>query len=268
MVRFHLMVAFVTTLLFLVPSHGLSGDLTGRDIMEQQQARHALKNETSTLVIVLVDKEGASTTRVLRRWSKDVGEGLFRTLMVFQEPRDIAGTALLSWQLAEGQNKQWLYLPGQEGLRRIASQGRKSYFMGTDFTYEDLQPDALDQYQYTITGSEVVDGEPCYLIEITPASKEKERESGYSKRLTWIRKDILYPVKIEFYDRRGHCIKTQTNHELIPLEGEGWACKKAIMSNHKTGHKTLMGLKEQDTDDPIDDSLFTERFVLSGKHMP
>jgi hypothetical protein len=251
----------------LHPLKGFPADLTGREIMERQQDRHALETETSTIVMLLLDDKGNQTTRIMRRWSKRFPDGLYRNLCVFLEPRDIAGTALLTWQLEEGKSKQWLYLPGQETLRRIASQGRKSYFMGTDFTYEDLQPDTLENYQYEVKGSETLDGDPCTIIEITPGSKEIERESAYSKRLTWIRKDLLYPVKVEFYDRRGKCIKTQTNHELIPLEGEAWTAKKALMINHRTDHKTIMGLKTCETGHTIDDSIFTERHILSGKHL-
>lgn len=238
-----------------------------REIMERQQDRHALENEESTIVVLLVDAKGNQQKRTLKRWSKELEDGLYRTLIVFREPEDIAGTALLTWQLEGGGNKQWLHLPGQETLRRIAGQGRKSYFMGTDFTFEDLQPDAMEDYRYVLKGSEEVDGEPCHVIEITPASREKERGSAYGRRVAWIRKDILYPLKVEFYDRRGRLIKTQTNHELTPLTGEAWAARKALMTHHQTGHKTLMGLKSCVTDRPVEDDLFTERFLLTGKHL-
>lgn len=253
--------------LFLSPSKGLPADPTGREIMERQQDRHALETETSTIVMLLLDDKGNQRTRIMKRWSKRFSDGLYRNLCVFLEPKDIAGTALLTWQLEDGQTKQWLYLPAQKSLRRIASQGRKSYFMGTDFTFEDLQPDTLEDYRYEVKGLETLDGHPCTLIEITPASREKERESAYSRRLTWVRKDLLYPVKVEFYDRRGKCIKTQTNHELIQLEGQAWTAKKALMINHRTGHKTIMGLKACETGHVIEDSVFTERHILSGKHL-
>lgn len=253
-------------LLFFVPVQGLSADLTAREIVERQKERHALESEASTIVMVLVDRKGNQKTRVLKRWSKRFPDGLYRTLVAFQEPKDIAGTALLTWELEGGEHKQWLYLPGRKTLQRIASQGRKSYFMGTDFTYEDLQPDTLEDYRFELKGTEDVDGHPCYRIEVVPASREKERESAYSKRLTWIRKDLLYPVKVEFYDRRGHCTKTQTNHELTRLKGEAWTAKKVLMINHRTEHKTIMGLKGCEPDIEIDESLFTERYLLSGKH--
>ena len=253
-------------LLLLLPARGPAAELTAREIVEKQKERHALESEMSTIVMVLVDRNGNQVTRILKRWSRRFQDGLYRVLVAFQEPRDIAGTALLTWQLEGGENKQWLYLPGRDTLQRIASQGRKSYFMGTDFTYEDLQPDRLEDYQYELKGTEELDGHPCYVIEIRPASREKERESAYAKRLSWIRQDLFYPVKVEFFDRRGRCIKTQTNHELTRLKGEAWTARKALMINHQNEHKTIMGLKACETDIEIDESVFSERHLLSGKH--
>lgn len=250
----------------LCPAAGFSSEPTGREIMELQKDRHSVESEVSTVVMLLVDDKSNKKTRIMKRWSKRFPDGFHRNLIVFQEPRDIAGTALLTWEINEGESAQWLYLPGTETLNRIASQGRKSPFMGTDFTYEDLQPDSMDDYTFQLKGSETLDGEACWLVEITPASRQKERESSYSRRLVWIRKDLYYPVKVEFYDRRGRHIKTQTNHDLIHLEGEAWTSKRALMVNHQTGHSTVMGLQMWKTGLDIEDSVFTERFILSGRH--
>lgn len=256
----------VFTLLLFCTASGFSSEPTGREIMEIQKDRHSVESEVSTIVMLLVDDKRNRKTRIMKRWSKRFPEGLYRNLLVFHEPRDVAGTALLTWEIREGESAQWLYLPGTETLNRIASQGRRSYFMGTDFTYEDLYPDSLDDYTFQVKGSEVLDGEDCWMVEITPASREKERESSYSRRLVWIRKDLYYPVRIEFYDRRGRHIKTQTNHDLVHLEGEAWTSKRALMVNHQTGGSTVMGLQAWKTGLNIEDSVFTERFILSGRH--
>lgn len=262
----HLAVTIAFLFLTFFPVQGFSADPSGREIMELQKDRHSLETEVSTIVMLLVDDKDNQRARVMRRWSKRFEDGLYRNLIVFLEPRDIAGTALLTWQLDGGESSQWMYLPDTGTLNRIASQGRKSFFMGTDFTYEDLQPDSLDDYLFEVKGSEELEGEPCWVIEITPASREKERESSYAKRLVWVRKDLLYPVKIEFYDRRGRSIKTQTNHELTHLTEDAWTARRVLMVNHQTGHSTVMGLKTIETGVEIDDSVFTERHILSGRH--
>jgi len=177
--------------------------------------------------------------------SRNFETGLKRSLIVFKEPRDVTGTALLTWELDGGRSKQWLYLPGRKKLQRMASNSLKSYFMGTDLTYEDLMPDAIDDYTYTLTGEETLDGNVCYVIEVAPGTEEKSKVSGYSKRVVLVRKDILFTVKIDFYNRRGKLLKTQTNHDLEELDGDAWTAKKALIVRHKKNHKTLMGIKNR-----------------------
>jgi len=254
-------------LLLLIPFAAHAGELTGRQIVELQKERHAVKTDTADIVMLLVDRRGNKKHRLIQRYGKEYENGPRRTLIVFKEPKDIAGTAFLTWELEGGKSKQWLYLPAQKRMQRIAGQSGKGAFMGTDFTYEDLQPDAIQNYNYSLLDPGKVDKADCYVIEITPATKEKQKESAYSRRVVWVRKDIVFTVKIEFYDRRGRLFKTQTNHDLVNIEGTVWMAKKSLMSNHKKRHKTLMGVKERKINVFIDDSVFTERFILSGKHI-
>ena len=260
------MVVFLL-ILFLQPIGTSADEITGRQIIEEQQKRHAVKSDIATIVMLLVDKQGHKKARLIRRYGKEFSDGLRRGLIVFIEPKDVAGTALLTWELPGGNSKQWVYLPGYKKMQRIASQSKKSYFMGTDFTYEDLQPDAIENYNYQRKGDETLDGNPCYVVEISPAGKEEQRKSAYTKRVVWVRKDIFYPLKLEFYGRHDRLIKTQTNHNLVKLEGDAWTAKKALMSNIRTGHSTVMGIKDQQVNVPIEDSVFTERFILSGMYL-
>ena len=151
-------------------------------------------------------------------------------------------------------------------MQRIAAGGKKNYFMGTDFTYEDLEGDDLDDYNYNVLREEDLEGAPSYVIEALPASEEKARETSYSKRILWIQKDNFVTVKIEFYDRRDTLIKIQTNHEWENLQGTLWRPKKILMDNLKASHKTVSGTVERTLNQEIDDSTFTERYILSGSH--
>ena len=257
----------LTILAFLVPVGTFAEEMTGRRIMDLVKEAHDVKNDTADVVMLIIDKKGNRKERFLKRYIKEFENGLKRSLIVFREPKDVAGTALLTWELDGGQSKQWLYLPGQKRLQRMASNSLKSYFMGTDLTYEDLMPDETDDYTYTLTGKETLDGNACYVIVITPGTEEKAKASGYAKRVAFVRKDILFTVKIDFYNQRGTLFKTQTNHDLKKLDGNAWTAKKTLITRHKKRHKTLMGVKNRKTDIVLKDSVFTENFILSGKYL-
>lgn len=253
--------------LFVIAVQSQSQDLSGREIIEIHRDRHLVKSARDTIVMLLIDKKGQQKKRVMNRYGKQFDDGLNRTLITFVEPADIRGTALLTWELSEGRNKQWLYLPDQKSMRLVASSAKKSPFMGSDFIYEDLQPDNIDNYTYSNPVTETIDDRECYVIEMEPADKENARSSSYGKRVLWIRKDIFFALKIEFYDHRGRMIKTQTNHDLVNLEGDIWFAEKVIMEDHQKEHQTLMGVQSRELNAVLDDQIFTEKYILSGRHI-
>ncbi len=247
-----------------------AAEMTGRQVMEKQKERHKVKSEIGAETMLLVDKDKNQEKRQVKRYAKEVGKDLHRYLVVFLSPGDIKGTALLTWEQKGRENDQWLYLPAQKKMQRIAKGSKKNYFMGTDFTYEDMEPEDIDNFNYTILRTEQFnhDGKSyeCYVIQAIPANEEKKRESGYSKRIMWIDKKNLVTLKGDFYDRRDRLQKTQTSHELENVGGTVWRPKKTLMNHHEKNHKTVTGIMSRKINTAIDNSVFTERFILSGKH--
>jgi outer membrane lipoprotein-sorting protein len=237
----------------------------GRAILERQRDLHETSSATSTVVMILADKAGNKKQREFRSWKKTMSDGLARTLMVFTAPADLSGTALLSWETGDGLANQWLYMPATAKMQRVASSSKADFFMGTDFTYEDMEPDDLDQYVMTLTGSADVDGQDCHVIEVVPATPEKAKESGYGKRVFHVRKDITFTVRIEYHDPRGRLVKVQTAHDLENVRGDMWIARKTLMDNLRAKHRTLMGLAAFEVDAAIDDEVFTELYVTQGR---
>ena len=244
-----------------------AGSLTGRQIMDEQERRHAVDAEYIESVMVLVDETGAKERRIMKNYTKDVGNDLDRSLIVFLEPAKVRGTALLTWEQDGRDDDQWLYLPSQKKLQRIAQGSKRSYFMGTDFTYEDNQSEQLDDYQYTVQRDDSFEGQPVWVVESIPVSPKKKQESGYSKRIVWIRKDIYFTVKIEYFDRRGRAIKTQTNHKLVNVGGQAWRPDQTLMDNYDRNHKTLRGTQSRKINPTIEDSVFTEQYIKAERHL-
>ena len=62
----------------------------------------------------------------------------------------------------------------------------------------------LNEYKYSILREEPIDTHDCFVIEAVPSTASKKEETGYSKRILWIRKDVFMKVKVEYYDKNGH----------------------------------------------------------------
>ena len=85
-----------------------------------------------SLEMVLRDRSGAESRRELAISQLEVpGEG-DRLLVVFDTPKPIRGTALLSYSNLEGPDDQWLYLPAQKRVKKIASRRNNHQNGNTD----------------------------------------------------------------------------------------------------------------------------------------
>ncbi|MBD3267301.1 outer membrane lipoprotein-sorting protein [bacterium] len=244
-----------------------AADMTAKEVMKEMEQRHQVTSEASENVMLLVDRRGNKETRTVKSFYKDLGDGESRLLFVFIDPAAVKGVSMLTWNHEGRENDQWLYLPSQGKMRRVAQSSKKSYFLGTDITFEDMEPEEMDNFNYTMLDAETVDGHDCFVIEAVLADQAKLKASGYSKRKLWIRKDIFFVVKTEYYDRGGRLLKTQTSHDLFNVEGTIWRAKKTLIDNHKKNHKTLTGIKSSEINLSIDEQVFTERYITSGKHI-
>ncbi len=262
---------FLLFLCLLFNSTVFAESLSGKQVMEKQKELQKADTEYGEEMMLLVDvKSGSKKKRLVKRYAKDKGNGLNRYLLVFMDPADIKGTALLTHE-NETQDDQWLYMPATKKMQRIAQGSKKSYFMGTDFTYEDMTPEEIDNFKYKILRKEAVDHvkppKECYVIESVPATKKQKRASGYTKRLLWVDSENFLTLKAEFYGRRDKLIKTQKSYEIQHIKDTIFRPKKTIMDNHKKKHKTLTMVKKRALNKKIDNSTFTERYILSGRHI-
>lgn len=241
--------------------------LTGRQIMEIQKKRHHTETEVIFETMLLIDKKGNERKRRVKTFSKEVETDRSKSLVVFLEPASVKGTALLTWENIDREDDQWLYLPSLKKINRVAEGSKKSYFMGTDLTFEDMETESLGEYNYTLLGLEETDGHQCYVIEAVPKSEKKLKTSAYSKRKLWVRKDIYFTLKAEYFDHRGRYIKTMTNEELYNIQGEIWRSRRSLVDNRRRKHKTLVLIEKAEINVPLKHSFFTERHILRHKHI-
>ncbi|MCP3926727.1 MAG: outer membrane lipoprotein-sorting protein [Desulfobacterales bacterium] len=259
------------SVLLIFAFSSISFGMTGKEVMKKQKKLHKVDSEYGEEIMLLVDvKSKNKEKRTVKRYSKDMGNDLKRYLLVFLKPSDIRGTSLLTHENKD-QDDQWLYMPSVRKMQRIAQGSKKSYFMGTDFTYEDMEPEDIENFTYKIIKSEDLKRKKkkknCFVIEAIPANKKKKRSSGYSKRILWIEKKNLTTLKIQFFDRRSRLIKTQKLYDLKNITGTVYRPNKSIMNNHKKKHKTLTLATKRKLNGKIENSTFNERFILTGRHL-
>lgn len=230
----------LTALAVLSLPAAAGADPRGDEIARKLAARSAgYGDSTATIEMVMRDAGGRETRRsmrlqVLERPAADEGDF---SLLVFDSPNDVRGTALLSRAgAADAADTQWLYLPATRRARRVAGAGRAASFLGSEFAYEDITGVELGKHTWTLRGEETCGKVTCYRLETRP----RYEGSGYQRREVWLEVDELRPVKIDFYDRKGALTKTLVYGDYKKYEGKYWRAHSWTMSNRKTRRATVL----------------------------
>ncbi|HID37248.1 MAG TPA: outer membrane lipoprotein-sorting protein [Ghiorsea sp.] len=238
---------------------------TGLEVMKLVEARDDGKDLTQKMMQRLVDKRGNVRERRLITFSKDYGLDS-KSVSYFLSPANIRDTSMLTWDYADEakDDDQWLYLPALKKVRRISSSDRGDYFMGTDFTFEDIKATPeLGDYNWTLMGSEMLDGKDVWVVEAIPKSKQLMKDLGYSKVVYHVRKDIDMYIKVDFWDRKGRELKHLISTGITQIDGI-WTATGGVMKNVQTNHRTELVFSEQEYNTGLSDRMFTERMIKRG----
>jgi hypothetical protein len=188
------------------------------------------------LTMVLRNAAGKETTRALSLNTLEVPDESVgdKSLIVFESPRDIDGTALLSHAKILDSDDQWLFLPALKRTKRISSVNKSGPFVGSEFAFEDFTALELNKFDYQYLRREACDDLECDVLERKP----RYEHSGYTKQIAWIDSEVHQLRKVEFYDRRGGLLKTLNLEDYRQYDEAYWRAHLLRMVNHQTGKST------------------------------
>ncbi|HSG88835.1 MAG TPA: outer membrane lipoprotein-sorting protein [Pseudomonadales bacterium] len=183
----------------------------------------------------LHDARGGITERELRILTLEGrdGEG-DRSLILFDSPMDQRGTALLTWNHADADDDQWLYLPALKRVKKIAARNRSGPFVGSEFAFEDLTSDEIEAFDWRFVGTEPCALGECFHVERVPV----ESWSGYSRQDAWYDTEALRLVRVEYHDRKDSHLKTLTASDWQASAEGWWRAGRMEMVNLQTGRRT------------------------------
>lgn len=238
----------------------LRADPSGLEIMQAVYDRPQGKDSSGTLIMTLIDAKGKERSRTITQVIGRYGS-VDKKLMIFQAPPDVRGTSFMNWSYKEAgkEDDQWIYLPALRKVKRISSEGKGDYFMGSDFTYDDLGDRHPLEDTHTLLRTEKVEGEECWVVESIP----KDPKYMYSRTVTWVSKVKTVGIKREFYDRRGSHLKTL---RILSVEkiNDVWVLLKVEMHNVQKNTRTLMEFRDVKIDTGVQEGIFSERTMIRG----
>lgn len=224
----------------------------GLSISKEAKARDlGWGDSTADMLMVLRNTQGQESIREIKIRSLEIENDGDKSLTIFNKPRDVKGTAFLSFSHPVAADEQWLYLPALKRVKRISSRNKSGPFMGSEFAFEDLSSFEIEKYTYKYIGDEVYQDQDSFMVEQYPV----DENSGYTKRIVWIDKAEYRVLKTDFYDRKNSLLKTLVNSEYQQYLGKYWRANSMNMQNHQNGKSTELkwnnyafktGLKESD----------------------
>ena len=209
---------------------------------------------TAGMTMVLRDRHGRESIRQMRFKVLEVPEDGDKSLFVFDQPRDVQGTALLTHAHVNAQDDQWLYLPALKRVKRISASTRSGSFMGSEFSYEDMSSPEVEEYTYKYLYDEPCGELTCTVTEQVPL----DQQSGYSRKIIWQDTGELRTWKMELYDRRGSHLKTLSFAGYRQYLDRYWRAAEQTMVNHLTGASTVLKWTDFRFRTDLSDSEFTQ----------
>lgn len=235
---------------------------SGREIAQKVKDRPNGDTRQSELTMELINKRGKLRKRKLISYAMDVGKDE-KMLMFFTYPADVKGTGFLTWDYDKigKDDDKWLYLPAMKKTRRISgSSAKKDYFMGSDFTYDDMGDRNVDEDTHKLLGEETIDGHKCWKLEST----SKDKRDIFSKKISWVRQDNYIGVKVDYYDRMGKLHRQLKISNVKKIDGF-WIAQKLEMSNVQTNHKTILSISNPKFNVKMNPAKFTVATLEKGQ---
>jgi hypothetical protein len=239
-------------------------ELTGLDVAKLTDKARRAETEHQVMRMTLENSRGQQRVRTIEGWSREVDDEEEKRFVRFLEPADVKDTMLLTYDYDDKDDDIWLYLPALKKVKRILSSNKTDYFMGSDFTYWDMENLDLVNWDYTLKGAEHIDGVDAWLVEATPNNDKELEESGYTRTVMWTGKEDFIPRKIEYYDKKGRLAKRLISSDIRPTSPEDPRPRshRLVMDNLITSHKTELSMSKLELDVDVDDEVFSQRNLM------
>jgi hypothetical protein len=219
------------------PCFAADDEEKGLQIMQEVDHRDTgFGDSRADVKMILKSRGGEETLRLLRMDTLEVADDGNKGLSIFDSPRDVKGTAFLSFTHALKPDEQWLYLPALKRVKRISSSNKSGPFVGSEFAFEDLTSFEVPKYKYKYLRDEKLDDKDCFVIELYP----QYEESGYTRQIFWVDKERYIPLKVEYYDRKDALLKTLEFKSYRQYLDQYWRADEMLMTNHQTGKSTVL----------------------------
>jgi len=244
---------------------GAGSTLSALDVMGKNVDAEFAHDEKSKVRIIMKNAQGKTQQRTLSWETVTLKDGTKKSMVYFTRPKSIKGTALLTIENKVADDERWLYLPALRKTRRISGSEKADNFMGTDFSYEDLVTEELDDHHYTFD-KETRCKLPCLMVVATPGNERQKTESGYSKRVITLNPDTFMIRAVDYFNKSGRLSKSYKAEDFRPVDdGNSVRPFRTEMLDHINGRSTVMQFDSYIINAGIDEGAISLRALTNRR---
>jgi len=218
----------------------------GKQLLERIDRNMSSENRIFTSSMIIYGRRATHTVK-MKTWT--AGEKKSFTEYLF--PAREQGTKMLKLE-----DQLWIYSPSTDRIIQIAGHMLRQSVMGSDLSYEDLMEDnsLVRQYNAKVTGTEPVDGNQCWVVELTAFIPD----IAYQGMKLWVDQERNIPLREEMYAKSGTLLK-RTELSDVQRIGNRWYPRKILFRDMlRDGKGTEFIIEEIEFNVPIADHIFSK----------
>ncbi len=254
------------------------GEQSGREIFDRL-LENRFRTALATMRITSTDPGGGAQETLLQvRWKDfriddQADDGVIaKTWVRFDEPWDVRHLTYLGITHEDQPHDHFIYrrhtdpsqlpLVGVRRVRRVRLDGVG--VMGTDYTFDDIAFQSLEDASYERLPDEEVGGLPVYVVR---ARMKPHLGTRYPTTISYIEKEHYALLRAVFFDDAGIALRElRANTETLEeFDGGVWMATQATMHHLKQGTSSVLSIQRLVENPALADRLFSERTLSSSR---
>jgi outer membrane lipoprotein-sorting protein len=218
----------------------------GKQILQKIDLNMSSENRIFVSSMVIHGRRSTHTVK-MKTWTAGEKKSFTEYLFPVREE----GTKMLKLE-----EQLWIFSPTTDRIIQIAGHMLRQSVMGSDLSYEDLMEDNKLSNQYTakVAGSEVINNEDCWVLELTAI----DPEIAYQGKKLWVDKARFIPLREEMFAKSGTLLK-RTELSNIEKINSRWYPKKIVFKDMlKEGMGTELIIDEIQFNVTIPEHIFSK----------
>lgn len=243
------------------------GSLTGRQIYERF-LDNKFKESFQEMRVISRDPGGSEQatrfTISLQDHRDDDGNptvGINAKMLVeVSDPFDMRHTRYLMIAKEPDRDEEFAYQPSSRRVRRVDL--KKTSLLGTDYTFNDIAFQNIEDADYKRLPDEVIDGTEVYVVE---ANVKETIDIEYHRTITYLEKEHYIPLRTRYWDDFNIEVKEMTAPQSkIRAFGDTWVASESTMNDLRQQTSSSLHVLALDTEPKFHRKIFTVSRLTKG----